>query len=222
MEKAQIEAIFFDFDGTLAETARDVVASWKVALETCGVYTPELERNFRIGPSVEAQVKRLFPDCKDQTLLNNLRDAFKKDYDFSAFPTTTAYACGLKLCKELAARGKKLYIVTNKRWYSTCSLSAKLGYKPFVAGIYSPDVLEGTHLDKPEFLKLAVRISGVDPEKCLMIGDTELDIQAGKAVGIKTCAVTWGYGVPETVAAANPDCYMHETTAIADFDKYFC
>ena len=38
-----------------------------------------------------------------------------------------------------------------------------------------------------------------------MIGDTEMDMQAGKAVGVRTLAVSWGYGSGDSLAACNPD-----------------
>lgn len=222
MAQREIEAIFFDFDGTLAATVSDVIASWRAALDICGVSCPELVERFRIGPPVEVQVRRLLPDCRDEELLKRLQETFKKHYDYSDFATTTAYDCALMLCKELAARGKKLYIATNKRWYSTRALTVKLGFMPWISGIYSPDIVPGMHMTKPEFLSLAVRISGVDPSRCLMVGDTELDIEAGKAAGCASCAVTWGYGEADKVAAANPDCYMHAATVVADFDRFFC
>ena len=57
----------------------------------------------------------------------------------------------------------------------------------------------------PEPLLEVCSILEVDPQKTLMVGDTEMDIQCGKNAGAVTCAVTFGYRTKEKLENDNPD-----------------
>ena len=93
---------------------------------------------------------------------------------------------------------------------STLRLIKCYGFEKYFSGVWGCDAIPGENMHKSELLKLAVRISGVAPEKCMMIGDTELDITAGHEAGVHTCAVAWGYGDPEKLNAARPELVISE------------
>ncbi|MEQ1945755.1 MAG: HAD-IA family hydrolase [Bryobacteraceae bacterium] len=62
---------------------------------------------------------------------------------------------------------------------------------------------------EPNVLFKSLEALGVRPEDCLFIGDSPSDMEAGRRAGIRTCAVTWGYGDPEELAKFRPDFWAH-------------
>ena len=62
----------------------------------------------------------------------------------------------------------------------------------------------------PDPVLLAARSLAVDPTECVVVGDTENDVRAGKAAGTRTIGVTWGYGTRARLEAAGAD-YLVET-----------
>ena len=74
-----------------------------------------------------------------------------------------------------------------------------------IRGVYSPDGFPGEKVDKAEAVRRAMRDLGRSRAECVMVGDTELDIRAGRQAGIRTIGVTWGYGRGGQPALSCPD-----------------
>jgi phosphoglycolate phosphatase len=62
---------------------------------------------------------------------------------------------------------------------------------------------------EPNVLFKSIEALGVRPEDCLFIGDSTSDMDAGRRAGVRTCAVTWGYGDPAELAQYKPDFWAH-------------
>jgi phosphoglycolate phosphatase len=58
---------------------------------------------------------------------------------------------------------------------------------------------------QPEVAWEAARHLSVDPQRCLFVGDTEIDLQTARAAGMYSAAVTWGYGMTPTLQAQAPN-----------------
>ena len=192
---------FFDLDGTLARTGEDIVVAWKGALAALGRDLTNFDKVFRIGPTLESIVYALYDDATPQ-LVEDLMTRFKPLYDESGFPNTVPYPGVPELLAALKAAGAKAYIVTNKRDHATRLLAAKFGWDRALDGIWSYDTF-GSAYKKPDLLAKLLKDLGVDPQDAVMVGDTKGDVDAGKANGMATIGVTWGYGSPEELAAAD-------------------
>jgi HAD superfamily hydrolase (TIGR01509 family) len=68
----------------------------------------------------------------------------------------------------------------------------------------------------PDPILLAAKKMGVTPEACLMIGDTTVDVRAGKAAGSQTVSVLCGFGEEEELRRKNPDLVLPSTADLAD------
>jgi N-acetyl-D-muramate 6-phosphate phosphatase len=68
----------------------------------------------------------------------------------------------------------------------------------------------------PDPILLAAKKMGVAPEACLMIGDTTVDVRAGKAAGSQTVSVLCGFGEEDELRRKNPDLILQSTADIAD------
>ena len=198
-------AILFDFDGTLGATAADIRRSWLAAIAELQLRCDRFDSAFRVGPSVPETAALLFPDA-DEAVQRQVATAYKRIYDEAEHYTAAPYP-GIVAAVRVLARTAKIFIVTNKRIKPTLKLLNKFGLTELCAGIVTPDIVAPEHpLSKPEMAGLAFRLSGAPlPSRVLMVGDTEIDIAAGRSQGMATCGVTWGYGDPAKLREMRPD-----------------
>ena len=192
---------FFDLDGTLARTGEDIVVAWKGALTALGRDLTNFDKVFRIGPTLEKVVYELYDDATPQ-LVENLMEKFKPLYDEGGFPNTVPYPGVPELLVDIKASGGKAYIVTNKRHNATQGIAKKFGWDRLLDGVWSYDTFEPKYR-KPDLLAKLIKDMGVDPKDAVMVGDTKGDVDSGKAIGMATFGVTWGYGTPDEVSAAD-------------------
>ena len=66
----------------------------------------------------------------------------------------------------------------------------------------------------PDVLLTAMAALGARPEECLMVGDSTADVAAGRAAGVKTCAVRYGYGNHGEIARLEPDYWVDDLRAL--------
>ncbi|MGN0832069.1 MAG: HAD family hydrolase [Kiritimatiellia bacterium] len=192
---------FFDLDGTLAQTGEDIVAAWKAAIRSLGRDLSRFDEVFRIGPPLEQIVYDLFDDATPE-LVAELVAAFKPRYDCGGFPNTAPYPGVPELLAAIRRAGGKTYVVTNKRHAATQLIARKFGWDRLMDGVWSYDTF-GTGYGKPALLAKLLKDLGVAAEAAVMVGDTKGDVDAGKANGVATVGVTYGYGTPEEVASAD-------------------
>ena len=192
---------FFDLDGTLARTGEDIILAWKGAIRAVGRDLTHFDEVFRIGPTLEQMVYALYDDATPE-LVADLMARFKPLYDESGFPNTVPYPGVPELLTAIKASGGRAYIVTNKRHNATQLIAKKFGWDKALDGIWSYDTFE-TKYKKPELLAKLLKDFAIDPRDAVMVGDTKGDVDAGEANGMATIGVTYGYGTPEEVAAAD-------------------
>lgn len=83
-----------------------------------------------------------------------------------------------------------------------------LGITEYFEGIYGSTP---TAFHKADILQHAITENQAPKDQSVIVGDTKFDLIGGKTVGIKTIAVTWGFGANETLLTENPD-FVAETT----------
>jgi phosphoglycolate phosphatase len=192
---------FFDLDGTLACTGEDIRLAWRGALGALGRDLSRFDEVFRIGPTLEKLTYELYPDATPE-LVSELLGKFKPLYDESGFPNTEPYPGVERLLESLKAAGAKIYIVTNKRHAPTVRMAAKFGWDRVFDGIWSYDTL-GVKYTKSELLARIVSELGIDAGDAAMVGDTKVDVDAGKANSMTSVGVAYGYGTAQELSGAD-------------------
>ena len=196
---------FFDFDGTLARTGEDIILAWKKTISDMGLSCPHFDEVFRIGPTLERVAYELFEDATPE-LVAEIGERYKPNYDESGFPNTVPYPGVPEKLAALKESGAKIYIVTNKRHAATQKIVKVLGWDGLFDGVWSFDSFPDVKYKKPELLARLLGELGVEPSDAVMVGDTKGDIDAGKANGVHTVGVTWGYGAREELSEADELC----------------
>ncbi|MBR4353717.1 MAG: HAD family hydrolase [Kiritimatiellae bacterium] len=194
------KAWFFDLDGTLADTDRDIREAWKAAMSDLGLKRDDFDAVFVAGPPIDVMLQNLFPAEYTPELVAKMREAFGRHYDHDGFPNTREYPGVLDRVRRLKAAGDRVFIVTNKRHAGAAIMGRKFGWDKVFEKLYTGDMYG---VKKPELIAIVLREQGLQPESCVMVGDTLNDFTAARANQVSSVGVAWGYGTPDELRAAD-------------------
>lgn len=209
------EAVFFDLDGTLADTAPDLAGALNRLLAERGRETIAYSL---LRPHVSAGARGLlrigFGMAPADPDYPPLHKRFLDLYEASLCTETTLFAGMPNVLDVLEARNIPWGVVTNKPERFTLPLMAALGLAERAAAIVSGDT---TAKAKPDPLPLihACTLAGVSPATSIYVGDDLRDIEAGRAAGMRTFAAAWGYlgdGLP--IGDWGADCLVGSPEAL--------
>lgn len=197
-------AVFFDLDGTFADTAPDLAHVVNSMRRSRGMAPLPIEAT-RPVTSLGARGLigvsfRITPDHPDYAAL---REEFLGLYEVNLCRETRLFPGVAEALDAIEARQVKWGIVTNKAERFARPLIALLGYGARAACVIGGDTT-GKLKPHPEPLFAACQVLGVPPGDCVYVGDDERDVVAGRAAGMKTVAVEYGYlngGAPVTWGA---------------------
>ncbi len=193
----------FDFDGTLADTAADLVRPVNRLRTARGL--PQLPLA-SLRPFASAGARGLIgaglgiqPDHPEFTAL---RDSFLEHYAAEICVDTRLFPGMEELLAAIEARGIRWGIVTNKSTSLTRLLVKTLGLETRAACVVCGDTTPHLKPHPASLLHAAKEIS-LAPLDCVYLGDDLRDVQAARAAGMRSVAVEWGYG--EGLAAWQAD-----------------
>lgn len=198
-----IDNIFFDFDGTLCESAEDIRAAWRAAFAELKLEVPDFERIYRVGPPTEVSARTFRPDANDQEI-RRLCEVYWGYYYNSSYPNSHPYPGVDAMLERLKAAGKNLILATNKNEIPLRRLIEKFHWEKAFTTLLTHSMMP-PGAEKSYLLRMALEQYALDPHRTVIVGDTALDITAGKAVGIATIGATYGYGSVDELVAAGAD-----------------
>lgn len=197
----------FDLDGTLAETAGDLIGTLNVLLGREGL--PELplaEAREMIGAGAKALIRRGF-EAAGEALLpahhEKLFADFLEHYGAHLCDRSHLYPGVVAALDRLEADGFRLAVCTNKVEAHAVDLLGRLGIADRFAAICGRATFPYSKPD-PRHITLTIDRAEGDPARAVMVGDSRADIDAAKAAGIPVVAVTFGY-TDTPVAELGPD-----------------
>jgi phosphoglycolate phosphatase len=199
--------IVFDLDGTLVDTAPDLVETLNLifAREGLAPLAYKDARNF-VGGGARAMVTRGFI-AQGRVLSPNKLEQLFKDFiaHYSEHLTDRSLPFpGLTEALDLlAARGCRFAVCTNKLEALSVRLLDKLGLADRFAAICGQDTF-GLQKPDPEILRRTILAAGGRLETALMIGDSVTDIRTARSAGVPVIAVDFGYN-ERPIAEFGPD-----------------
>ncbi len=185
-----IRNIFFDFDGTLADTTEGIVQCTLVTLSKLGLpaSTPERIRSV-IGLPLTGCFARGTDTPPER--IDEACATYRKLFNEIAIPCTTLYPGTKETLAKLQARGLTLALCTSRSNNSLNALLQVLGIRAHFSAIVTNEDVSHPK-PAPDIALLALERLGVRPDETLVVGDTVFDLQMGRAAGCRTCGVTWG------------------------------
>lgn len=189
---AEYNAVFFDLDGTLVDTAPDMVAVLHRMQHERGI--DPLPYDLGRANISNGSVRLLalgFPNV-EVNYDDDLHQEFLERYSESLCIDTRLFEGMNELLQQLEELGCPWGVVTNKPEKLTMPLLGELELSDRMACAVSGDTLSVCKPD-PAQLLLACDLIGVEPETCIYVGDAERDIEAGQRAGMATIAASYGY-----------------------------
>ncbi|GAA0635307.1 HAD-IA family hydrolase [Brevundimonas lenta] len=188
--------IAFDLDGTLVETAPDLIGTLNRMLTARGLPSMPVEAaSHLVGHGALALLRHGFMEAGaawDEANNQPMLEEFITDYTAHIADHSLPYPGVIESLDRLAARGAILCVATNKRSDMSDALIEALGMTRHFAGIFGPDRVSARKPDGAH-VREAVEKSGGDPARAIMVGDGAPDTQAAKAAGVPSVVVSFGY-----------------------------
>ncbi len=199
--------LVFDLDGTLADTARDLIATLNILLQRQGLPPVGLDAaRYLVGAGARALIERGFTLAGaplDSAEADRLVKEFLAHYESHIADETCLFPGAESALKRFADAGFILAICTNKPEGLARLLLEKLSAADYFAAICGRGSFDVIKPD-PRMFHFTIESAGGDPERAIMIGDSKTDIDTAKNAGAPIIAVDFGY-TDTPVATLGPD-----------------
>lgn len=199
----RFQLYLFDVDGTLVDSAADICSAVRQALAEAGVdsLSEDYLRSF-IGHHLFDLFRDVLPESTQQDH-ERLLARYRAIYLARRHASTRVYP-GVE--PMLAALGGLKSTATTKSSETARQVLELFGLARYFHHIQGTDGFPSK--PAPDVVLRSLERLGVRPEDCLLIGDAAPDMEAGRRAGVRTCAVTWGYGDQDAMLAHQPDFWI--------------
>lgn len=195
-----VRLIIFDLDGTLVDSRIDITNAINYALKDYGIgpYTVE-EITSLVGRGITKLIEDLIKPYKEIPV-NNVIERFLEHYERHIIDNTRPYAGVKETLEEL--RDYKKAVISNKREYLSKKALEGLGLLRYFEIVLGSD---STPEKKPSPLpvRMVLEKLNIPGSEAVIVGDSDLDIKAGKSAGVLTIAVSYGYRPRELLLEAD-------------------
>lgn len=192
MSEPRFSVVLLDLDGTLLDTRLDLVAS-----------TNEVRRSFGLPPLAAHEVERLVghgarvlveralgPQPKDAHAEGVKR--FLAHYAIHCLDHTRPYAGMEELLDSLSSLGVRFAVITNKPQALTRKILDAFRLSPRMAGVVGGDTFP-ERKPHPRGVEHLLGCCNAERSRALLVGDSAVDVETGRAAGIAMCGVLWGF-----------------------------
>ena len=212
---ANAQAVLFDLDGTLIDSAPDLGAAADKMRTERGLPSLPLD-HYRpmAGAGARGMLGIAFGMTPEHPEFMAYREEFFVNYENAMTERTVIFDGVPEMIAAIVQAGLPWGVVTNKSRRFTDPLTAAMPLFATAGAIVSGDTTPHAK-PHPEPLFEAARRLGVDPARCVYVGDDERDIVAGLAAGMGTVAATYGYlGQQTDVARWNAHLHIDAPKAL--------
>lgn len=214
----RVDAVLFDLDGTLVDSAPDLAGAANDLRELRGMAPlPYEQLRPMVGSGARGMVGMAFGLKSGDAGFDELREAFLNRYEQRMLQSTLVFAAMEPVLAQLEAMGLPWGIVTNKALRFARPVVVGLALHGRAGTLIGGD---STPHAKPHPAPLleAARQLAVDPARCVYVGDDERDVVAGRAAGMATLAAAWGYlGQGEVIGRWGADAVIEDPAGLLNW-----
>ena len=184
--------LIFDIDGTILDTSEGIISSIKFALKKNDLsVSNDFDYRVFIGPPVEQSLRKYFPFLNDELNKKVCLD-FRNNYKSKDLFKAKLYPHLLDFLEKAKKNGMEIAVATYKREDYAFEIMSHFGITSFAKIIIGQD-FEGKR-NKKDIIDIAIKSCGHKYNECLMIGDTDIDGNAARDLGIGFLEILFGFG----------------------------
>jgi phosphoglycolate phosphatase len=199
-----VRALLCDLDGTLVDSRFDLASALNLLFAELGLTPLPLDVVVRhVGRGARSLIQRCLLEVGSDMDPQDARlRRFLHHYESVLLDRTRPFPGVVEGLEELCAAGVALAVVTNKPLGPARRVLDGLDLTQYFGSVYGGDSLR-TKKPEPEMLLAAASELGVEPGRCLMLGDSDVDIAAAAAAGMAGIWCSWGGFHPDRPADAD-------------------
>jgi phosphoglycolate phosphatase len=191
-----VEALIFDLDGTLVDTAPDLLGATNHALSLVErpAISYDMLRQF-VGHGAMDLLRRALlatGGLLDEAEMKRLHGELLKYYGENIARESTVFPGLIAMLDKAQARGLKMGVCTNKVEKLSHKLLGEIGLAKYIAAVVGGDTLPIMKPDPAPYVEVARRL-GIDAARTIMFGDSVTDIKTAQNAGVPVIAVSFGY-----------------------------
>ena len=215
---AKFDAIFFDLDGTLVDTAPDLAYALNTVLQEQGKYPLQYEAIRAVASHGSAGLLQLgFGIAPTDPTYSQLQKRLIEIYQDNITSRSSLFKGMENILDALDDAGKKWGVITNKPGFLTEPLLTGLRLINRAACVVSGDTTANSK-PHPEPMLHACKLTQTDPTRCLYVGDAERDIKAGRNANMHTIVACYGYlGDMDTPESWQADAMIHHPSELTQW-----
>lgn len=200
----QWKLVVFDLDGTLIDSAMDLVIAVNATRRAFGLEELPAETVASyVGNGAPVLIRRAMGDSYSGEEIESALDVFIRYYHEHALDHTVLYPGVRGMLRKLREAGVQCAVLTNKPVRISKLIVQGLGIEDVFFQVYGGNSFD-TKKPAPEGLQALMAEAGCAPSETLMVGDSRVDIETARNAGCASCGVTFGLQ-PETLNDPRPD-----------------
>lgn len=186
------DLIIFDLDGTLIDSSEDIAWATNKTLNAFGYAGLGIEAiKENVGWGVKSLLEKLMPDALPERI-TEARDRFLYFYGKHLVVKTYVYPGVEDTLRHFKSLDKLMAVVTNKPEGLAERILKELGLSGYFMSVVGGDSFSNRK-PHPEPVEKVLGLSGMKPEKAVIVGDSPIDCETGKRAGTSTIGVTYGF-----------------------------
>jgi phosphoglycolate phosphatase len=210
-------SIIFDLDGTLLDTLYDISETANAALTRHGfpIHAHQEYKHF-VGDGLRVLMERITPLGANETVINSCCQLFMQLYADNWMNNCRPYDGIDDMLAAIKKKGHSMAVLSNKPHAFTKLFVDRYFTREIFTCVYGQREGIAKKPDPGVALEIAKKQGG-NPEKMCFVGDTPIDIQTGKASGMTTVAVTWGFRNIHELQKENPDIIINSPMELLQY-----
>lgn len=211
-----VKNILLDLDGTLTDPKIGIHSCIRYAMEKMGQpLADDTDLDWTIGPPLKASFIQLLNSAED-ALAEQALAFYRERFSTIGLYENELYPQVIETLKALVERGYNLYLATAKPQVFAIRILEHFKLLDYFTKPYGSE-LTGERTNKGDLIHYILQQEQLVPEHCMMVGDREYDILGARRNGIKTIAVTYGYGTDAEIAQAAPKLQIRQFAELLNY-----
>lgn len=207
--------LLFDLDGTLTDPMVGITSSVQYALEKFGIHVRYLKELIPfIGPPLAESFQKFYGFSKEDA--EKAIQYYREYYAPKGIFENEVYEGIPEMLAHLTEAGFTLLVATSKPTVFARKVLKHFGMKDYFSFVGGSE-LDGSRTKKAEVISYILKTCGIEAKEAIMIGDRRHDIEGGKACGLESVGVLYGYGTEQELTEAGAD---HIIRTVAELEDY--